>query len=110
MRAILCKSLTSPDHQPVSEDVDDEQYTSELADMLDDAEPLPGKPQRVFTFARPVEYYSKLLTVLSGLGSVDTMLVIQTTGSPCCALAGVRPLAMHSLCCSSFVSQFVGVF
>ena len=104
------KTLTSPDHQPVSEDVDDEQYTKELAALLDDeSEALPGKPQRMFTFARPVEYYSKVLNVLRGLGSIDTMLVIQTTGCPSCALAGVRPLALRSLCCSSSVSRFVVV-
>ena len=91
------KSLNSSDRQPVSEDMDDEQYTAELAALLDDeSDAVPGKAQRVFTFARSVEYYSKVLSVLSGLGRVDTMLVIQTTGCPSCALAGVRPLA---LCC-----------
>ena len=110
MKAHPSKSLTSSDHQPVSEDMDDEQYTAELAALLDDeSDAVPGKAQRVFTFARSVEYYSKVLSVLSGLGRADTMLVIQTTGCPSCALAGVRPLALCCLCCSSSVSQFVGV-
>ena len=110
MKTHRSKSLNDPDHQPVSEDVDDEQYTTELAALLDDeSDAQPGKAQRMFTFARPVEYYSKVLSVLSGLGRVDTMLVIQTTGCPSCALAGARPLALCCLCCSSSVSQFVGV-
>ena len=108
------KTLTSPDHQPVSEDVDDEAYTRELEALVDDdSEALPGSSKRttsgVFTFARPVDYYSKAIRLLSGLATIDTMLVIQTTGCPSCALAGVHPLALRSLCCSSSVSQFVGV-
>ena len=104
------KNHPSQDHQPVGEDMDNEQYATELTAQLDDeSDALPGKAQRLFTFARPVEYYSKVLNVLSGIGRVDTMLVIQTTGCPSCALAGARPLALCCLCCSSSVSQFVGV-
>ena len=89
------KNLTSPDHQVVSEDVDDEQYTQVLEAPDDDSDVLPGTSKRqtsgVFTFARPVDYYSKVLNLLTGLGTTDTMLIIQTTGCPSCALAGVRP-------------------
>ena len=69
------KSLTSPDHQPGSEDLADDQYTTELANLCNDGDPeadLPGKPQRAFTFARPGEYYATLLAILNGLGRLGT--------------------------------------
>ena len=41
MKTHPSKSLDSSDHQPVSEDVDDEQYTTELAALLDDESDAP---------------------------------------------------------------------
>ena len=87
------KDLT--DHQPQQEDSAESQYAAELAAMLGPppSEPSGSKAKDVFTFVRPVEYYSRLLKVAHSLGPVgtpETLLIIQTTGCPSCALAAVH--------------------
>ena len=87
------KDLT--DHQPQQEDSAESQYAAELAAMIGPppSEPSGSKAKDVFTFVRPVEYYSRLLKVAHSLGPVgtpETLLIIQTTGCPSCALAAVH--------------------